>query len=134
MGGSALEVYTEGEYVSDDVDIVAENQERVIKVLRAWGFRSEGMYWVSPDFRPSVQIVGKFDSGSKTRTQVVATPYGRVRLAALEDIVVKRLIEARFWNRPGALAEAMLAVERYGQDLDWDYITQIAKKDSVEVS
>ncbi len=131
VGGSALEIYTEGDYVSGDVDLIAEDRERVVSVLRAWGFRKKGIYWVSPDFRPSVQIVGKYDSGSRLHTQIISTPYGRVRIGSVEDIVVKRLIEARHWRRPSALAEAMLAVERYGREMDWDYVEFIAKKDGV---
>jgi hypothetical protein len=131
VGGSALEIYTEGDYVSQDIDLVARDPKRAVAVLRLWGFRRDGMYWVSPDFRPSVQIVGKYDSGSLRLAQVVATEYGNVRLAALEDIVVKRLVEARHWKRPEALAEAMLAVERYGAEMDWEYVDLMAKKDGV---
>ena len=131
VGGSALEIYTTGDYVSDDVDLIVEDRERVAEVLRSWGFKSKGMYWTSPDFRPAVQIVGRYDSGSRRLSQVVSTRYGSVRLAAIEDIVIKRLIEARHWRRPEALAEAMLAVSRYGPDLDWGYIKEMAAKDLV---
>ena len=132
VGGSALEVYTEGDYVSDDVDLVAKDRGRVVEVLRSWGFRQDGMYWVSADFRPSVQIVGKYDSGSRRLSQIVSTRYGRVRLVAVEEIVVKRLIEARHWRRADALAEAMLAVERYGATMDWEYVERRAEKYGVE--
>ncbi|MCI4319162.1 MAG: hypothetical protein L3K23_03385 [Thermoplasmata archaeon] len=131
VGGSALEIYTTGDYVSADVDLVAEDRGRVVHVLQLWGFASKGMYWISPDLDPSVQIVGKYDSGSRQLSQVVTTRYGRVRLAALEDIVVKRLIEARHWARPEALAEAMLAVSRSARDLDWEYLIQTASRDGV---
>jgi hypothetical protein len=131
VGGSALEIYTEGAYVSQDVDLLVENHTRVERVLRQWGFARAGMYWTSPNFRFSVQIVGRFDSGSRSRNRILSTRYGRIRLAAIEDIVVKRLIEARHWNRPAALAEAILAVERYGARMDWDYVALIAKKDGV---
>jgi len=131
VGGSALEIYTTGDYVSDDVDLIVEDRQRVAEVLRSWGFKLQGMYWTSPDFRPSVQIVGRYDSGSRRLSQVVSTRYGSVRLATIEDIVVKRLIEARHWKRPEALAEAMLAVSRYGPDLDWEYLNEMAAKDLV---
>jgi hypothetical protein len=131
VGGSALEIYTTGDYVSADVDLVAKDRKRVSEVLRSWGFTFKGMYWTSPDFRPSVQIVGRYDSGSRRLSQVVTTSYGSVRLAAVEDIVVKRLIEARHWRRPEAMAEAMLAVSRYGPELDWEYVIFMARKDGV---
>ena len=99
--------------------------------MRGWGFRSEGMYWTSPDFPPSVQIVGRYDSGSRERNQIISTRYGRVRLASIEDIVLKRLVKSRHWRQPRALAEAMLAVERFGTKMDWDYVELRAKQDGV---
>jgi hypothetical protein len=131
VGGSALEVYTQGDYASDDVDLVAADRDRVVATLRKWGFRSEGVYWTSPNFRPLVQIVGKYDSGSRRLTRLVSTKFGPLRLAAIEYLVVKRLVEARQWRRPEALAEATLAVERYGSEMDWAYVELLAKKDGV---
>lgn len=132
VGGSALEIYTDGAYISQDVDLVAENPSSVESVLSRWGFVHEGMYWSSPDFPLAVQMVGRYDSGSRQRNQLVATRYGRVRLASIEDVVVMRVIESRYWNRPKAFAEAVLGVERYGNRMDWDYVMRIAKQDRVD--
>lgn len=132
VGGSALEIYTRGDYVSDDIDLVASDRRRLEDALRSWGFRQDGMYWKHPDLKPLVQIVGQYDSGSRQRNQIVSTRYGRVRLGSIEDIVWKRVVEARYWRRPKALDEAMLAVRRYGNRLDWEYIGSHAKKNGVE--
>jgi hypothetical protein len=128
VGGSALEIYTEGAYVSQDVDLLAEGRVQVEKVLRRWGFRSKGVCWVGSALPLSVQIVGRYDSGSRPRNRILSTRYGQVRLASLEDIVVKRLIEARHWNRREALAEAALSAERVGARMDWEYAEFIAKR------
>ena len=90
------------------------------------------MYWQRPDLKPVVQIVGQYDSGSRRRNQIVSTRYGQVRLGSIEDIIWKRVVEARYWRRPKALDEAMLAVRRYGNRLDWDYIGFHAKRNGVE--
>lgn len=132
VGGSALEIYTAGDYISDDIDIVAEDSSKVEEVLRSWGFRKKGMYWVHPDFPKIVQIVGHHDSGSPTRSVIVTTKYGALRLAAMEDIIWKRTFEARGWNRPAALDEAALLVRRSFDRLDWDYIFRKAGENGVE--
>ena len=124
VGGSALEVYTEGDYASEDVDLVADSRERVERVLDSWGFLPEGKFWIHRDLRLWVEIVDGHYTGSRTRNRIVSTPYGEVRLASLEDIVWKRTIEARAWNRPTALEEARLLVRRYGARLDWAYIEE----------
>ena len=114
VGASALEIYTLGEYVSDYIDLVASDRRRLEDVLQYWSFRADGIYWKHPDLKPWVQIVGAYDSGSRQRNQIVSTRYGRVRLGSIESIVWKRVVEARYWRRPEALGEAMLAVRRYG--------------------
>jgi hypothetical protein len=122
VGGSALEIYTTGDYASDDIDLLVEHRDRVEEVLRSWGFRKKGMYWRHSKFPTIVQLVGRYDSGSRERNQVVSTDYGPLRLAAIEDIIWKRVIEARSWNRPEAFEEARLAVLRYADRIDWDYV------------
>jgi hypothetical protein len=117
VGGSALEIHTTGDYVSADIDLVAEEPRKVESVLVEWGFQKRGMFWELPEFGTSVQIVGRFDSGSSELSQVVLTPHGKVRLASMEDILWKRIYESRGWNRLAALDEAALLVRRY-----WDRI------------
>jgi hypothetical protein len=131
VGGSALEIYTTGEYVSADIDLVAEDPRKVESVLLEWGFQKKGMYWELAEFGTSVQIVGRFDSGSSERNQIVQTPYGKVRLASLEDILWKRIYESRGWKRPAALEEAALLVRRYWDRIDWDYLIRMAKENGV---
>ena len=132
VGGSALEIYTTGDYVSGDIDIVAERPEKVEEVLQSWGFTKEEIYWQHRDLGLVVQIVGRYDSGSRTLNQIVAIPYGRLRLGSMEDLVWKRVYESRGWNRPVALDEAMLLALRYSDRLDWEYLERKAKENGVE--
>ena len=89
------------------------------------------MYWENPQFAKSIQIVGRFDFGSRQRNVVVSTRYGPLRLASMEDIIWKRTYEARGWNRPEALDEAALLVRRFFDRLDWEYLLREAKANGV---
>jgi hypothetical protein len=131
VGGSALDVYTEGACVSEAPDLVASDRARLDRLLRDWGFRSEGRYWTNSVLPLVVQIVGRNDSGWVSHSRAVSTRHGRVRLASVEDLVVKRLVEARHWRRPMAFAEALLALKRNASTTDWDYVLFIANKDGV---
>jgi hypothetical protein len=132
VGGSALEIYTQGDYVSGDADIVAESEKALTTALQAWEFRRDRMYWVHPEFKDLfVQFVGRYNSGSQSLTRIVDTPYGSVRLGSIEDIVVKRLVGARHWDRSDMFAEAEVAVRRYGGEMDWSYVETQAKREGV---
>lgn len=73
VGGSAFEIYTTGDCASDDIDLLVEDRERFEMVLRSRGFRKRGMYWRNSKFPTIVQIVGRFDTGSREGNQVVST-------------------------------------------------------------
>ena len=38
VGGSAIEVYLTGSYVSGDIDVVVDRRSEAIKVVESWGF------------------------------------------------------------------------------------------------
>jgi hypothetical protein len=44
VGGSAVELYTMGAYVSGDIDIVA-NRALLAQILEGWGFEHKGREW-----------------------------------------------------------------------------------------
>ncbi len=131
VGGSAIELYTRGAYVSGDVDLVAPDLDRVSSALRRWGFRKEGRLWLREDWKLAVDLVGTPYTGSSTRTWTVTTPYGPVRLAAIEDLLVKRLASAKHWRQPGDLEHAALLGKRFQDSIDWTYAREQAERYAV---
>ena len=131
-GGSAIEIYTRGAYLSEDVDILVDNKSRASKVLKSWGFKDEGELWTDPELRLYIDLMEHENTGSRRLTRVVQSEFGSVRLAAIEDLIVKRLLEARYWSQRPALGHAILLAKQYGRDLDWDYVRFFGKKDKIE--
>ncbi|MDE1821460.1 MAG: hypothetical protein KGJ23_10065 [Euryarchaeota archaeon] len=127
VGGSAIELYTRGAYVSGDVDLVVPDKDRIASSLRRWGFGKEGRLWVRDDWKLAVDLVGTYYTGSSTRTRIITTPYGPVRLAAIEDLLVKRLASAKHWRQRGDLEHAALLGARFKDSIDWTYARERAK-------
>jgi hypothetical protein len=63
----------------------------------------------------------------------VETPYGPVRLAAVEDLIIKRLAEAKHWQgrRQEAFEQAALLASELAGDLDDKYLDLRAKQEDV---
>src|SRR5580658_9159419 len=80
VGGSAIEIYTEGDYASDDLDLVVDSKVRVATVLKRWGFRNEGKLWTKRDWSifPDQRSRG-FDHQASSRIGRLAEPAGGVR-------------------------------------------------------
>lgn len=130
VGGSAIEVYTRGGYVSGDVDIVGE-REKIVPVLERWGFAKPSRLWIRDNWEIAVDIVGKHYTGATNRLRTLSTPYGPVRLAVPEDLLVKRLIEAKHWKQTKALEDAALLYEAERGAFDWEYAEEFAKREDV---
>ena len=133
VGGSAIEVYTSGKYVSGDVDLVGERL-LIIGILERWRFQREGRLWARSDLELWVDPVGQHYTGDVRRLRVVSTPYGTVRLASVEDLIAKRLIETKVWPRGGMdlFDQAVALAAEYRDEIDWDYVTRVARQDLAE--
>lgn len=133
VGGSAIEIYSSGIYVSTDIDLVGERPS-IIKALERWGFHREGRLWSRPDLGLWVDPVGRFYTGDVGRLRVVSTPYGSVRLASVEDLIAKRLIETKVWPGGGTelLGQAVALAAEYQDEIDWDYMSRVAAEDGAE--
>ncbi len=73
-------------------------------------------------------------TGDLARTQILVTRYGPVRVAAIEDLLVKRLASAKHWRRPDDLEQAKMLGFAYRDRISWDYVEeQAARYDVADV-
>lgn len=131
VGGSAIEIYTRGGYVSGDIDLRV-HRDRVSRVLAKWGFKDRGRLWTQDDWGLAIDIVGDQYSGDPYRATTVSTPYGPVQIAVVEDLFIKRLAAAKHWQVPEALEEAWLLWKGYRDEMDTTYLNRKAKEYHVE--
>lgn len=131
VGGSAIEIYTVGEYTSGDIDIVSTHGERVRGALQSWKFKGEGRGWWSEELSIYVDLVSWPYTGSMERTTLMTTPYGVVRLAAIEDLLVKRLSSTKHWKQAGDLEHAKMLAFQFFDRIDWEYVERFAREHAV---
>jgi hypothetical protein len=131
VGGSAIEIHTAGAYSSGDIDLVSSRSARLREVLAGWGFSRGGRVFENGAWGLWVDLVGYPYTGSLERTSIVATEVGDVRLAAIEDLLVKRLVSAKFWNLPGDQEHAHVLAKRFFGTIDWPYVERFAAQQGV---
>lgn len=135
VGGSAIEVYTSGETSSADIDVVGPRAAGV-RALEDWGFVQRSRIWRREDWGIDVDLLGAKLSGNRERTTLVETPYGPVRLLGVEDALVKRLVELRYWKtspswRADLQRQVELLLAEYGDRMDEEYLSFVARRDGV---
>jgi hypothetical protein len=134
VGGSALCIYTKGEYVSGDVDVVGPRRQ-IATVLVRWGFQRDELgerpYWTRRDLGLVVELGRNRYSGFTEGLQTLQTPLGPVQLAAPEDLILRRLVLAKHGRAVG-LGEAELLIDRFEDDLDYEYLARVVRHEKVE--
>ena len=123
-GGGCVAIWSEGKYVSKDLDFIEEGpvpRRQVAAVLGKLGFRERNRYFVHPD----TEFFIEFPSGplmvGDERVEEVATrqtPTGPLRLLGPTDCVKDRLTAWFHWNDRQALEQAVLVARAQAVDLD----------------
>ena len=141
VGGSAVEFYTEGSYMSGDIHLCRRTltpiplrraQDLMGQLAASGGPRSwkvAGMY---------VDLLGTLENEATTPCRTVSTPCGPITLMPAELVLVERALQA-FYPRPDeearAVAKKMLAVCMSGEiPVEWAEVLRLAKLPSFNVA
>jgi hypothetical protein len=134
VGGSAIEILTDGAYASGDLDMchttpttlpIRQRQE-IMGLLGATGgprnWQVAGLF---------VDLLGPAESFARTPYRQVQGPYGRVLVMKPEDLLVERVLVA-FYPQPDAnardCARKLAAVALDGAvSMRWDEVRRIAE-------
>lgn len=131
-GGSAVTIYTENRYESEDLDFVTTALlEDLEPVLEPLGYAHTGSPRLSvfehPDtkwyleFPPAPLAFGRTYVDA-TDCELLPTPAGKVRIISATHSVMDRLIAAASWQDAPSLEQAVLVATHQGEKIDWKEI------------
>ena len=135
VGGSAIEFYTEGAYVSGDLDLCLISPPRIDlrtrqELMGQLGARGGPRNWqVAGQY---VDILGQVETLARTPFAELQAPFGPVRLVSPEDLLVERVLVSVYPepDEPAELcARKLIAVALSGQvELDWQEARRLAER------
>jgi hypothetical protein len=126
VGGSAIEFYTEGAYVSGDLDMCLVSPARLDirtrqELMGQFGARGGPRNWQVAGYY--VDILGEVETLARTPFDELQAPYGPVRLVSPEDLLVERILISVYPQRDenaDACARKLIAVALSGHvEVDW---------------
>lgn len=129
VGGSAVEFYTEGGYMSGGIDfcrrsLKAPTPRQIHDILVPLGGRCIGRNWqVCGLF---VDMLGIVEIETAKGFKSVETPYGVVKLIPPELALVERVLYATDSDECVASARQMMASALTDDDFDWQEAERIA--------
>lgn len=128
VGGSAVELYTQANYMTRDIDFIAARPDGIKEVMSELGFKNDGGTWYLPD-NPNIVVefpAGPLD-GSWDKTLNISLPDGNhVKVIGIEDIIIDRASAVKHWNDPEEWTNYLIT-GNYAR-IDWEYLEQRAKE------
>ena len=122
VGGSAVEFYTEGGYMSGDIDFCRKTLKAIPprimqEVAEKLGGKGLGRNWLICGLY--VDILGLLESETSLADRIVQTPYGEVRMLPPELALVERVLFAEQDAECVASARQMMASALKDANFDW---------------
>lgn len=134
VGGSAIEFYTEGAYVSGDLDLCLISPTRIAlrsrqELMGQYGAKGGPRSWqVAGQY---VDLLGEVETLARTPFEELQAPYGPIRLVSPEDLLVERVLISVYpeYHEPAdRCARKLIAVALSGHvEVDWQEVRRLAE-------
>jgi hypothetical protein len=124
-GGASVAIFSEGKYVSKDLDMVPEfflKRRNLSDAMMKLGFEeSKSRYFIHPDTDHIVEFPpGPLSVGSEPVKEIIEIEYatGTLRVISATDCVKDRLVAFYHWDDKQSLIQAVLVALTNNVDLD----------------
>lgn len=117
VGGAAVEFYSEGEYTTKDIDMVAPGGKELWEVMEQLGFAKRGKDYIHEELKIYVEFPGE-TLGFDRRSDLLDVDGGVLQIISLEDLIVDRLCSFKFWKSATDGLAAILLLEVGGWETE----------------
>ena len=135
VGGTVVEYYTAGGYMTGDIDMVLPPLEKreIERVMQELGFErfEDYRHWLHPKIPVPVEFPpGPLQIGHLPVHEVNEIEIGKIKLKILrvEDILLDRLVMAQEWKDLQAQAQSEMLMDAHYVEMDWPYVHQKASQ------
>lgn len=131
VGGLAVELYTHGQYTTQDIDLVFSQRKLAGDILTQLEFVREGRHWYHPALDISVEIPGDMLEGADPRRVIKITLPSRrhIYVIGIEDIILDRLRACVHWQSTSDCEWGLRMLKVHFESLDIAYIKEQALND-----
>ncbi len=123
-GGSCVQIYSQGKYTSDDIDLIDRfngGHTRIKNVMINLGFKEYNRYFIHEDTKLFIEFPrGPLGVGDAPVNDIASKEEetGILKLLTPTDCIKDRLAAYYHWDDPQSLEQAIWVAERNDYDLD----------------
>jgi hypothetical protein len=135
VGGFAVELYTAGSYSTMDIDLVLSGYQEAGHLLEQVGFiKHTGRHWYDDKLDMAIEVPGSVLAGSLDKiTEIELDNRQSIYMIGVEDLVLDRLRAFAYWGSTSDGEWAERLVQASKNDVDFDYMAEIVKKESPDL-
>jgi len=130
VGGFSVEIYTNRDYATFDIDIVTSDIVTVASTLQKLGFKKEGRHFYHERLKIAIEFPDDILAGSHERISKIdidETEGLYVFVISVEDIIMDRLRASIYWYESESKIWGMKMLSDYFDQLDLEYMKEVGK-------
>lgn len=123
-GGLSVEFYTDGQYTTQDIDLITVAENELNQILLNLGFHKIGKYWEHEKLEMILELVANipYDGIFKQPTETISEDGFKILFNNVNDILMDRIRGFIHWNFQ-QYAKWIIQLIRYHRDeLDFSYL------------
>ncbi len=123
-GGSCVEIYSQGKYTSDDIDLIDRfngGHTKIKNVMFQLGFKEHNRYFIHEDTRYFIEFPrGPLGVGDAPVNEIASreSETGILRLLTPNDCIKDRLAAYYHWDDPQSLEQAIWVAQQNKFNMD----------------
>jgi len=128
VGGLSVEIYTNKDYSTRDIDFVTSNIKKSQEILQELGFQKEGRILSHNKLQiliefPDDQLAGSYDKVSR----ILIDKNLYINVISYEDIIMDRLRAKLHWTDIESKRWGMYILAEFFDELDIEYMSTVGK-------
>lgn len=130
VGGFSVEIYTNRDYATHDIDIVTSDIATVSNSLQRLGFEKEGRHFYHERLKIAIEFPDDTLAGSLERISKIDIDENEglyVFVISVEDIIMDRLRASIYWNESESKIWGLKMLADYFDQLDIEYMKEVGK-------
>ncbi len=131
VGGEALEIYTQGNYTTGDIDIIInESKQTLLNVLEKWGFKEIDRFIVNEELDIYIDVCGSIFDKKRTN-KIKINDNIIITLITVEDLIIDRFCSYKFWKIKEDFRWGLILLYNYKEKIDEKYLKERASAENV---
>ena len=127
VGGSAVDLYTEGIFPSHDIGLIGDRKTIRGILEDTFCFKRSGRHCVNEQIGIYVEVPGDHLAGDRDKITTIKVGNLKLYVIGIEDLIIDRMAACSEWKSDTDCKQAYYLLRYYHSRIDFDYLDKRAR-------